>query len=65
MPTPKSGGTKHTASPALQKVGGNIPLSTHRSTPMSETTTCSKQNSQQQTKRCWEYSQNFTVVLTV
>ena len=35
MTTPeKVGGTKHRASPALQKVGGHVPLSTHGSTPM-------------------------------
>ena len=30
----KGGGTKHRASPPLQKVGGHVPLSTHGSTPM-------------------------------
>ena len=35
MSTPeKVGGTKHRASPPIQKVGGHVPLSTHGSTPM-------------------------------
>ena len=36
MSTPESrgGGTKHRASPPLQKVGGHVPLSTHGSTPL-------------------------------
>ena len=38
MSTPKKvGGTKHMASPPLQKVGGHVPLSTDGSTPMLRT----------------------------
>ena len=34
LPRESRGGTKHRASPPLQKVGGHVPLSTHGSTPM-------------------------------